>query len=110
MFLLFVIVCHSNIVAATTTVDVSPPPESCRTTWTSDSVCNPLEAAVNAASGVTVINLASGSYFNEGFNSSKLDNPVVVTIKDKDDITIQAAPYTGVGSELNDRSYLWLQL
>ena len=88
-----------SAVIATTTVDVLPPPTSCLTTWTSDDVCNPIQKAVNDVSGPTIINLASGTYFNENFNTSSLENSVLVKIENKDDITIQAAPHVCTKSE-----------
>jgi hypothetical protein len=79
-----------------TQVTVSPPPDSCKTAWTSVGACNPIQAAVNAATSDLVVTINAGTYYNQGYNfgsvATSLDNPTLVNIRNKHHIRLQAAP------------------
>ena len=79
-------------------VDVAPPPASCASVWSSNAVCNPLQTAVSAAAFYTTINVASGTYFNQGWTGSTpqvaagLDNNALLKIENTVGLTLRAAP------------------
>ena len=58
---------HRTCLAGWTAVTISPPDPSCATNWVSNAVCNPLQAAVDAAANYTIIKLEAGTYFNKGW-------------------------------------------
>lgn len=86
--------CYVGGGALAVTVNVSAPAASCLSAWTSG--CNPIQDAITAAknSEDTVIQLGSGIYFNENFNSTKKRNKAMLTLKNKNNITIEVGNRT----------------
>ena len=90
----------ASVVKASTYTDiaVSPPPSSCLTSWNAqgDSVCNPVQAALDSGTSYLRLNIASGTYFNKNWKgttpSTALANGVLADLRDKHHIIIQAAP------------------
>jgi len=81
---------------AWTTVTVHPPPSSCRDTWTSNNVCNPLQAAVNTADDYTKLVVQAGEYYNKDFmdtsnRTSLFSNPWLLQIQSKRHLAIEGA-------------------
>lgn len=79
-----------------TTIQISPPPASCVSTWTSDTDCNPLKTALATADSYLRIQLAEGEYFNKGWSGTvppaSFGNTHVAKLQGVDHIIIEAVP------------------
>lgn len=78
--------------ADTVTVTVSPPPESCRSTWADVATCNPIQAAINAASSEVplVVLINGGTYYNQDFGQpGQRNNPALVQINNRHHVRLQ---------------------
>eukprot|EP01046_Picozoa_sp_COSAG06_P007824 COSAG06_NODE_389_length_16410_cov_39.606952_5_plen_511_part_00 len=78
----------------TVTVTVSPPPDSCHSTWVNVATCNPIQDAINSASadGPLVVLINAGTYYNQNYGQAgQQNNPVLVQINNRHHIRLQSA-------------------
>lgn len=97
-FAILAILALASVVQASTYTDieVSPPPASCLTSWSSNEVCNPIQTALDSGTSYLRLNLREGTYFNKNWKgttpSTALANGNIVDLRNKHHIIIQAVP------------------
>lgn len=90
---------HDGMLTGLRTVVVHPPPASCTSPTTQrgsssadDSVCNPIQTAVDSAPSHLRVVISAGTYTNRGYASGKKDNPTLVKVVNKQFLELVAAP------------------